>query len=105
MCSKKNGECDGEREGNPATAQHRWDGAEQPSMAIVRAVAEAADRAETELPPLQQIIDAEALDRLLTGDQSSLTVSFQYAGYAVAVRADGTIEIEPDTGHADDSQH
>gem|GEM_PF-4970470 len=104
MHTKKNGESDGDGEGNSATVPDRWESSEQPSMAIVGAVAELSNRTETELPPLQQTIDAEALDRLLTGDQSSLTVSFRYADHTISASADGTFEIQPDTAHADESQ-
>ena len=104
MHTKKNGESDGDGEGNSATVQHRWDAAEQPSMAIVRAVAETSDRAETELPPLQQTIEVDALDRLLTSDESSVTISFRYADYTVSASADGTFDLQPDTTRADESQ-
>lgn len=73
-------------------------------MAIVCAVAAASNRTETELPPLQHTIDVDALDSLLTGDQSSLTVSFRYADYAVSASADGTFELRPDTAHGDDRE-
>lgn len=62
------------------------------STAVVEAVASATNaRAET-MPPLFDVIDPEALDRLFTQTRTG-TVAFRYCGVVVSVRADGRISI------------
>ncbi|WP_255197061.1 HalOD1 output domain-containing protein [Halorarius litoreus] len=56
-------------------------------------------RADT-ITPLYSAIDPDALDALFTPDAPdralpSGTVTFPYHGYAVTVRSDGTIHVEP----------
>lgn len=84
-----------ERQGLDQTpVRHSWAESEQPSVAIVEAVSAATGRQITELPPLQEGADPDAVDALLTGGQSSqLRISFSYAGTSVVVEADGTIEV------------
>lgn len=65
-------------------------------MMIVEAVAAATDRAMTDLPPLYDTVDADALDALLNGQSSSVTISFQYADTDVTVNGNGSIEIQVD---------
>lgn len=84
---------------NSKTVRHRWNQSEEPSIQTLEAVAAVIDRPVTELPPLQESIDVEALDRLLTGQVSSVTVSFQYAETVVSVKGNGGIEVEVDGGH------
>ncbi len=61
---------------------------------IVEAVAEIEGTHPTELrPPLYDTIDAEALERLFTGDPS-VTVHFVYNGHEVTVRGDGAVMID-----------
>lgn len=61
-------------------------------MSIVRAVAEAEDVDTAELPVLNDAVDPEALDDLVTDvdgdDQPGVRVSFRYCGYTVVVTAD-----------------
>ncbi|WP_233563501.1 HalOD1 output domain-containing protein [Haloarcula sp. Atlit-7R] len=65
-------------------------------MAIVGAVAAATNQETTDLPPLQETIEADALDTLLDGQSSSVAASFQYAGTDVSVTGDGSIEVRAD---------
>ena len=74
------------------------DRSEPVSTRIVRLVAVAADRAPTDLDPLGNVIDPEALDRLL--DQPSvedpdtaIDVTFHYEGFRIEVGADGTVSV------------
>jgi len=84
-------------ESHPTTVHHEWRQSDQPSMAIVQAVATATDRTMTDLPPLQRTIDSDALDTLfIQGDPSSVAVSFDYADTTVWVYGDGSIEIRVD---------
>jgi hypothetical protein len=69
------------------------------SRAVVEAVADAEGISPLDVePPLFEAIDPDALDGLFT--ESSLpmgatdgVVEFQYAGYVVTVRADGTVSL------------
>ena len=78
------------------TVRHSWQQSDQPSVMVVEAVAAATNRPTTELPPLQGILDADALDTLLNGQPSSVTISFRYADTAVSVSGNGSIEIHVD---------
>ncbi|WP_233563554.1 HalOD1 output domain-containing protein [Haloarcula sp. Atlit-7R] len=72
-------------------------------MAIVGAVAAATNRETTGLPPLQETIEADALNALFDGQSSSVAVSFQYADTDVSVTGDGSIEVRVD-GHSRESE-
>lgn len=77
----------------PATVRHDWTDSGKPSFTLTEAVAAATDRATTDLPPLQDRLDVDALDALLTHAQSPVSVSFTYADTTVSVREDGTVEV------------
>lgn len=79
---------------SPTTVRHNWTESDQPSLTIVEAVAAATDREMTDLPPLYDTIDADALDTLVNGESSSVAVSFQYADTEVTVGGNGSIEIQ-----------
>jgi hypothetical protein len=78
------------------TVRHNWTESGQPSVMIVEVVAAAIDRKTTDLPPLQETIDADALDTLLGGQASSVAVSFRYADTRVTASGDGSIEVRVD---------
>lgn len=58
------------------------------SVALVNSVAELAGREVSSLPPLHEVIDPDALERLFeptaTGPRVG-TIEFRYAGYLVTV--------------------
>ncbi|WP_224333360.1 HalOD1 output domain-containing protein [Haloprofundus halobius] len=59
-----------------------------PSVAVITAVAEATNRSATEMPPLAEWFDPDALDSLIVSahdDASVPTVTFEYIGWQVAV--------------------
>ena len=85
------------------TVRHNWKKVGRPSVAIVGAVAATTNQETTDLPPLQETVEADALDTLLDGQSSSVAVSFQYADTDVSVTGDGSIEVRVD-GHARESQ-
>ncbi|RQG87779.1 hypothetical protein EA462_12965 [Natrarchaeobius halalkaliphilus] len=66
-------------------------------MAVVQRVATATDRPATQLPPLYDAIDPEALDAVFrsgsTGS-SEIAIEFRYAGYRVTIDSTGQIEME-----------
>lgn len=68
---------------------------------ILRAVAADSDSSITELPPLYDVIDPDALDALFspsidTPDRSVKSVRFRYAGFLIDVSADGSVALERD---------
>lgn len=86
--------------------QFEWDGDMQPSMAAVEAVAAAVGHSPTELNPLYESIDPEALDAIVTPEEpeskESVHVSFTYEGVDVLVDSQNGIEIRLDDA-GDDS--
>lgn len=69
-----------------------------PSVAVVERVAALDDVDPTELEPLFETIDPEALDGLVESttdsEESGLQVRFEYQGYEVTVTADGEVHTE-----------
>lgn len=64
----------------------------KPSVSVIAAVAEHEGIDEVELdPPLYEVINPEALDRLFRN--SSGKVEFEYRGVTVAVDHEGTVTI------------
>lgn len=63
------------------------------SMAVLEAVSETTGTAPEELPPLPGAIDPDALDALFVGRQTSVEVSFRYAGCSVTVDANQTVTV------------
>jgi hypothetical protein len=64
--------------------------------ATVHAVAEAIGRDALDLPPLGQTIDADGLDRLVSGapETGPISVRFEYAGCIVTVTSRDVSVIE-----------
>lgn len=70
---------------------------ESTSSRVVWAVADDRNTDPTELPPLEDFVDTEALDALVDGDADrggTCTVRFSYAERTVHIR-DGEITLEP----------
>lgn len=69
-----------------------------PSMAVVTAVSDVVDTVPTELVPLYDIIDTDALDALVgvrhptNGD---VHATFSFEGYAITAHSNGILEIAP----------
>lgn len=70
-----------------------------PVVAVVSAVAEAAETDPFKLPPLYNAINPEALDDLVNSGRSSdlKSISFEYAGYDVVVSGTGDVQVIPAT--------
>lgn len=82
-----------------------WDEDRKPSTTIVESVAMARGCSPTELQPLYDVIETEALDTILGMDGSkpgkSVRLSFRYAEVNVLVDSDAGIEIrQGDTDEA-----
>ena len=76
-------------------------GAVPPSQSIVEQVAACEGVDQTELTPLFEAIDPEALDKLVETRQhngSLARITFTYHGYGVSVTGDGVTQL---TKHAD----
>ncbi|MFC7137892.1 HalOD1 output domain-containing protein [Halobaculum litoreum] len=71
-----------------------WTEFEQPSTGVVVAVAEATDREPEALPVLNDYVDGDALDTLLTESPGDAEVSFTYGEATVRVSADGPIVVD-----------
>lgn len=70
-----------------------------PSRAIPKRIATLEGVDLTELDPLYNAIDPDALDALVGAsgqNDSPLQIEFTYHGYDVAVTGDGTIHIDED---------
>ncbi|WP_135365773.1 HalOD1 output domain-containing protein [Halosimplex halophilum] len=73
-----------------------WSGDDSPSIAVAEAVAAVTNRSVTTLPPVQEVVDADALDMLVrSGDPLGVRVSIDYAGTDVTVTGDGRIRVKP----------
>jgi len=69
-----------------------------PSVAVVETLSDATGRDPTDLPPLHDTIDTDALDALCTDDErdtGAVTLSFIYVDQEVTVLGDGTVIVEP----------
>lgn len=67
-----------------------------PSIAVVEAVAERDGvDASTLEPPLNTVVDGDALDSLFAGrgEDANASVEFTYRGYVVAVDGDGAVTV------------
>lgn len=79
-------------------ANFDW-GSVSPSMAVVETVAIAADQKPTDLTPLIETFDPDALDTLLgkaDAAQTDLTLAFYVDEYHVTVTGDGDVFVESD---------
>jgi|GEM_PF-2641730 len=81
--------------GDTVTFDHYdWDGEDVPSVAVAEAVAAVTNRNVTALPPVQGVVDADALDMLVrSGDPRTVSVTVEYAGVDVTVTGDGRIRV------------
>lgn len=61
------------------------------SVTVLEAVSEATGTPVLELPPLEEAVDAAALDAIT--ERARVAVTFRYADRLVAVRADGSVEV------------
>lgn len=77
------------------------DSSERMSTVLIEAVASIRDVTATELDPLYETIDPDAIDALCdrSKTENPLEISFQYEGCGVSVSGNGRIELvelEPD---------
>ena len=89
---------------NPETniyrLHHDWRSDESVTTTVIRGVAAVTNTPPTELDPLFEILDSDALGQIFRSTDSGCSrddgwVSFQFNGCAVIVNATGEIEITP----------
>lgn len=71
---------------------------ESASLTVVTVVATVLDRNTVGLPPLESIIDTDALDQLVagsTGPKIWHSISFRYEGFVITLASQGKVEAEP----------
>lgn len=85
------------KHGDDETDRYEWNGTVEPGVRVVQAVAAATGREPTALPALQEAVDVDAMNDILSGssDGHRAVVSFEYANRVVEVDTGGTISIEP----------
>lgn len=71
----------------PMTTSTRGREGESLVAAVVTTVADAEGVSPLELDPLATVLDAEALERLVTPDAGRVVVEFRYSGYDVTVES------------------
>lgn len=64
-----------------------------PSETVLRALRTVREEPPTEMKPLYEVIDPDALDALFRGPNPG-TVTFEYGEYTVVVREDAEVVIE-----------
>jgi hypothetical protein len=66
-----------------------------PATAIVRAVADREGVPATQLPPLYETVDPDVIDAIYEASSASgARVTFEYVGYTITFRTDGTIVVD-----------
>ena len=98
---------------NPATetylAVHDWEADESLSMTVVAAVGAVAESELTELPPLFESVDADALNDLFEPIESDSRrreagrVTVPYSGFRLTVHANGEIRIQPQPSESEEA--
>lgn len=71
----------------------RTDG-ENPSVTVVLSVAAHSNSKTSDLPPLTDVVDPDALDKFIFSMNEG-SVTFPYADFRVTVDADGSVSVEP----------
>lgn len=79
----------------PAAIRTQYDwSATTPSTAIAEVLGVASDREPTEIEPLYDVLDPDALDTLLADGSAETTVKFEAGGFHVTVTGDGVVIVE-----------
>lgn len=77
--------------------QYDWSTYDYPSIAIVEAVADATGRDQATLERLQEYVECDALDALVTDHSSEfLEFSFVYDDVYVTISGDGRLLVDTD---------
>lgn len=70
---------------------------DSPSLAIVEAIATIEDIASTELEPLVDTVEVDAIDAALrsSSDDRESRITLSYEGYDVVIQSSGVMELQP----------
>lgn len=94
-------------DGTGNICSYQWQDSEPPSTALIEVVAAENNCDPLDLPPLQEYIDADALDTILISNQHNsrppIRVSFEYEGCGITVDSDGDIQIRQNTSDGETS--
>lgn len=76
----------------PPIARRDIAGDPTPTIGVVELVSTVSGMSQTELPPLHDVVDPDALDTVFR-DHDVGKVVFPYCGFAVVVSADGRLSL------------
>ncbi len=99
-------ESDSDDTDETATVQMHYDWTTiEPSMAIVETIAAVAACRPTDVNPLFEVTDPDAIDALVTPARKVLdgdvSVSFRFDAHEVTVRGDGTVSVSSNTAESE----
>ena len=77
------------------SAEFDWDSGPV-SEVVVKLVGTATETEATELPPIANCVDPDALDQIFNRERKRGSVMFPYAGCQVTVYAHGEVEVDTD---------
>jgi len=73
-----------------------WQAVSGPAMVVVEAVATVLHADPLDLQPLQDVVDVDGVESILTGPHTAqVTVEFEYADTKVTLGRDGHLVIDP----------
>lgn len=72
-------------------------GTSSPSELVIDTLAEKTESDPTDLPPLYEAIDPDALNELFCGREDG-AVTFRYCGYEITISSTGEIAIREERG-------
>lgn len=75
-------------------ADFDWSGEDTPSVAVIETMAEVAGCDTTALGPLNDTVDPDALDSVLTSRQS-VTVELAHEHFEITANSDGRVTVRP----------
>lgn len=87
---------DSDLESGARHVAHEWDSTDSLVLRIIETVAEKTGQAHDEMVPLHSAVDPDALERLLTGSESSVRLTFSYEGCTITAANDGTVVVQPE---------
>lgn len=76
--------------------QHDWENSDSAVHTIVRSIAAITGKSQTELTPLNYVLDTDALEIFLEShsEGAERTITFMYEGCTVTVQASGELVID-----------
>lgn len=91
--TKPGGEIGSSAQSDTNTIVADWQRYETPLLGIVETVAAIKGVGPTELPPLANYTDTDALNTVLT-DGDGVTISFEYADVCITARCGGEVTVD-----------